>query len=108
VINSGTLQVNGLTLSSTSTLEIKLSSTTPGQDFGKLFAVPTLPAAGTLKVTLASGFNPALGNSFDVLDWNNTISGTFDTLMLPGLSGDLMWNASQLYVDGSLRVALAG
>jgi hypothetical protein len=106
VINSGTLQASGgsFTLSSSSTLEFKLAGTTVGQDFGKLFAAPNLAASGTLKVTLAPGFNPVSGNSFDILDWSNTVSGFFSTLTLPALSAGLAWNPNELYTTGVLSV----
>ncbi len=36
------------------------------------------------------------------------MSGTFDTLTLPSLSGGLSWNTSQLYTTGTLSVVSAG
>ena len=37
-----------------------------------------------------------------------TLSGTFDTLQLPALGANLMWNASQLYTTGVFSVGLTG
>ena len=75
------------------------------QDFGKLFAAPELAAAGTLKVTLAPGFSPALGDSFDILDWSNSVSGFFNSLVLPALNAGLAWNVDNLYTTGVISVA---
>jgi hypothetical protein len=57
-------------------------------------------------VSLINGFTPSAGQSFDILDWT-ALSGTFNTITLPALSG-LMWNVSQLYAVGTLNVAILG
>jgi hypothetical protein len=62
---------------------------------------------GTLQVLLIDGFLPAAGDVFDILDWGN-LSGAFDTLQLPDIDTALNWNASRLYVDGTLRVGISG
>jgi hypothetical protein len=105
VIASGTLLAGGtLTLGSTGTVEIKLGGTTAGNDYGKLFASPTLAANGTLKVALTGGFNPALGNSFDILDSSNPITGSFTNLILPTLNAGLVWNVNSLLTTGVISV----
>jgi hypothetical protein len=67
---------------------------------------------GTLQVSLVSlpnPFMPAAGASFDILDWSGSLDGSFSTVQLPPtLAAGLMWNASQLYTAGILRVVLAG
>jgi len=57
---------------------------------------------GTLDVTALAG-TFAAGQVFDILDWK-TLSGTFDTVNLPSLSGGLSWDTSQLYTTGELTV----
>ncbi len=59
------------------------------------------------EVSLINGFTPAAGNSFNILDWLGTRTGTFSSLMLPTLAG-LTWDTSTLYSDGILRVAAVG
>jgi len=81
-------------------LELELASTV---NFGKGVVAGQLVCGGTLQVSLVNGFSPALGNSFDILDWG-TRSGTFSNLQLPVLSAPLIWNTSQLYSTGVLSV----
>ena len=45
----------------------------------------SLALSGTLDVTLAGGFTPAAGQSFDLFDWG-TRSGTFASINLPALA----------------------
>ena len=59
--------------------------------------------AGALQLTLINGFNPGVGNSFDILDWG-TINGTFSSLLLPSLGAGLSWDTSQLYSTGAVSV----
>jgi hypothetical protein len=61
--------------------------------------------AGTLNVSLLNSFNPAIGNSFQILNlnWANT-TGTFATLQLPTISGGATWDTSKLYVNGTISV----
>ena len=68
----------------------------------KLNVIGDVTLAGTLDVSLISGFVPAAGHTFDVLDWG-TLAGTFSTLNLPSLAG-LAWDTSQLYTTGALNV----
>lgn len=60
---------------------------------------------GTLKVTSTgqSFAIPALGNTFDLLDWG-TLIGTFSNINLPSLSANLGWDTSKLYTTGVIRV----
>ena len=57
---------------------------------------------GTLAVSLINGFKPAIGNTFDLLDWG-LLNGTFLSITLPTLSG-AQWDTSQLYTTGVLSV----
>ena len=98
---------NNVALGAGATLEIELGGLTPGTQYDRVVVDGSLALDGTLNISLIDSFTPAAGNAFDLLDWG-TLSGTFDTLDLPPLSADLMWNSSQLYTAGVLRVALAG
>ena len=57
---------------------------------------------GTLTVSNIGG---ALtnGDVFNLFDWSST-SGAFSTVTLPGLSGGLTWDQSQLYTNGTIAV----
>ncbi len=88
-------------------LVIELGGPTPGSQFDQLQAAGLLSLGGELDVLLINGFTPSAGQSFDILGWGS-LSGTFETLNLPALSADLMWNAARLYTSGVLSVGLAG
>src|SRR5262249_37648130 len=45
--------------------------------------------------------------SFDILDWGS-LTGTFNSLVLPSLAAGLTWNTSALYTSGVLSVDAAG
>ena len=102
--SAGTLAVNGdATFNAGSTLLIELGGTGAGQ-FDKLVLGGTgvLTAGGTFDVDLIGGFNPASGNSFDVLDFVSA-TGSF-TLNLPALGAGLSWNTTNLLTTGVLAV----
>lgn len=102
---AGTLTVNGnATFVGGSTALFELGGATAGQ-YDKLSLSGTLAAGGTLDVDFINGFNPSVGNSFDILDFT-TASGTF-TLSLPALGGGRAWNTSQLLTTGTISVAAA-
>ena len=92
-----------VSLAPTAKLQIEVAGTAPGSQFDQMQIANQLTLAGTLQLTLTGGFAPALGNSFDILDWS-TLSGTFTAIQLPALSGGLSWNTSQLYTTGVLQV----
>ena len=60
---------------------------------------------GALQVRYLGAFAAGSGDLFDLFDWGS-LSGTFGVIRLPGLSDGLAWDMSQLYVDGSISVAL--
>jgi hypothetical protein len=81
-------------------IEIELASTT---NFDKLIVDGSLTAGGALNVSLQSPYSPAVGDSFDVLDWGSQ-SGAFAAVNLPPLDPGLSWSTAQLYSDGILSV----
>jgi hypothetical protein len=102
----GTLHITGpYTQGSNGKLQIELNGTAPGT-FDRLNVTGAVTLAGTLQVTLSS-FTPAQNNVFDILDFIS-LSGTFNTVSLPALTGSLEWDTSKLYVDGTIRVTLPG
>jgi VCBS repeat-containing protein len=76
------------------TVDIELGGTTPGinaTDYDQLKITGAASLAGTLKVSLTSGFTPAIGNTFTIMTYGSH-SGTFTT-NLPTLAGGLAWDA---------------
>ncbi len=75
-----------------------------GTDYDQLnVSGPLTLLGGDLTVQLASGFNPVLGDVFNILQFSSA-SGVFDTLQLPALVAGLTWDSSQLTVSGVLSV----
>jgi MYXO-CTERM domain-containing protein len=102
---AGPLAVTGnVTMNAGSTTLIEIGGTTAGQ-FDELNINGSLAAGGTFDVDLIGGFNPAAGNSFDVLDFGSA-TGTF-TLSLPALGGGLAWNTASLLTTGTISVVNA-
>lgn len=92
-----------------SRLDMELGGTTEGSGYDHLDFGGQLTLGGTLNVSLINGFQPAAGQSFDLLDFNAaSLSGAFSAISLPTLASGLMWNASQLTTTGLVSVALAG
>ena len=106
IIGSGAVTVAaGVTLSANNliqdSLTMALGGTTPAAN-AKISTTFALSLAH-LTVTLAGGFAPAAGNSFDLLDWGS-IAAPFSSVSLPTLSGSLSWNTSLLYTTGVISV----
>jgi hypothetical protein len=104
--DGGVVNVAWTTTLNNSTLHIELSDSTSGPSL----ITDSLELGGTLEISLADGFVPELGSTFDILDFN-TVSGSFAEMNLPVLVGGLEWDTSQLLVDGTLyagAISLAG
>ena len=97
------VNASGTTTLNNSKLHIELSDSTSGPSL----VTDSLELGGILEISLADGFLPELGGTFDILDFN-TVSGIFAEMNLPALSGGLLWDTSQLLVDGTLYIPLAG
>jgi autotransporter-associated beta strand protein len=92
-----------LTMASSATLLVLLGGTTQFTQYDHVNVLGQLSLAGTLNVSLINSFSPAIGNSFDILDWG-TESGAFSSINLPSLSAGLAWNTTKLYSTGVLSV----
>ena len=75
--------------------------------FDRLIVGGNLDALGILKATLSSGFDPVLGQSFDLLDFA-TFSNGFSDFDLPQLGAGLAWDMSDLGITGELQVIAVG
>ncbi|MBT3191618.1 MAG: hypothetical protein HN341_03595 [Verrucomicrobia bacterium] len=92
VLGSGTHAFDiDYTAQSATNDELTLNGTTGDLTYG-----------GTLNVTLLGG-TLAPYATFDLFD-AASFSGSFDTMNLPTLTGDMSWDTSKLTVDGSIRV----
>jgi autotransporter-associated beta strand protein len=100
--SAGTITVGGLVMTPSSTLGFEIGGTAAGS-FDQILSAGSLAFDGTLQISLINSFAPALGQTFNLLDWGST-TGTFDALQLPSLGGGLGWNTSQLYTTGVLSV----
>jgi hypothetical protein len=88
----GSLEVLGnVSFAQTSTLEIELAGTTQGVSYDLLSISGTASLMGELEVTLLSGFVPELGHTFEFLT-AGTMSGEFDSIVLPTLASGLAWD----------------
>jgi len=106
----GTMAFGGdVSIGSAATVRMELAGATVPQ-YDRIAAAASLALGGTLDVTLAAGFMPTVGQSFDLFDWG-TRSGVFASINLPTIAG-IGWNTSQLYTTGVISVtsatALAG
>ncbi|MEN1678133.1 MAG: sulfatase-like hydrolase/transferase [Planctomycetota bacterium] len=87
-----------------SSLELDLLSTS---DFDRVQATADAQLAGGLMVTGSSGFSPAAGDAYEVIS-ASSVSGEFESLDLPQLTSDLMWQVDYGANSVTLRVTLAG
>lgn len=90
-------------LGSGALLAIDIGGITRGTSYDAINVAGDLSLDGTLSVALFGGFSPAVGNSFDIMDFGS-LTGTFDRLLLPVLGTDRKWDRSQLYTQGMLSV----
>ncbi len=114
VTNNGTIFVSpgseivtlkNLNFSANSALNIALADvidSDPTEGFGQAISLGAATLAGTLNVTLASGFSPSLGDSFQILSAGGGRTGTFATENLPSLAPGLGWDI--LYSSNALTL----
>jgi len=106
----GVTQVAGnYTQTSTGNLFMELEGTNAATpEFDQLHVSGNLTLDGTLEVVKLNTYEPALSNSFDILDWDGSLTGTFSTIKLPTLNAGLKWDLSTLYTDGVMNVVATG
>ena len=96
------LYVGNLAIDAGGELLMELGGTAAGSEHDQLFSTGLLTLAGKLDIKLIGGFDPQLGDEFDLFE--GAMSGQFDTLDLPGLQTGLNWDTSDLYTDGVISV----
>lgn len=106
----GTLRLSGQSLAVTGnasigdfgTLALQIRGT--GALTDKLNCGGAMSAYGTLAVSLGGGFTPAVGDTFDILDFAS-FTGTFASVQLPPLPVGRFWQTDSLYTEGRLAVS---
>lgn len=107
----------GLSAPSGSILHFDIGGTTRGTGFDALILASSnngssdiagaVTFAGKLAVDFIGGFVPAAGQSFDLLDWDASITPNFsgiDYSLLPTLPVGLAWNTSAFAATGTLSI----
>lgn len=92
-------------LGSTSLYRAEIGGLEAGVGFDQFVVGGTLSFGGTLQLVAWEGFEPEAGQRFDLFDWGSA-SGAFSAFDFGAapLADGLLWDTSQLYVDGSLGV----
>jgi T5SS/PEP-CTERM-associated repeat protein len=103
---TGTLAINGNYTQTQGKLKIDLGP--GGADkldvSGNISLIPFFTGT-VLEIAFSQGFYPGIGQTFDILDWDGTLTGTFTNPQLPVLTGGRVWDLSQLYTTGVISVA---
>ncbi|MCP5556343.1 MAG: immunoglobulin domain-containing protein [Verrucomicrobiaceae bacterium] len=107
----------GLNVPGGSVLHFDIGGTNRGTDFDALILVPSnngstdiageLIFAGKLDVDFIGSIVPTSGQSFDLLDWDASITPNFsgiDYSLLPTLPVGLAWNTSAFATTGTLSI----
>jgi len=81
----------------------EIAGTTLGTAYDHLTVNGLLTFGGALNVVFLNGFTASAGQTFDLFDFTNA-AGTFSSMNLATLGTGLVWNTSNLYVNGSISV----
>jgi hypothetical protein len=100
--NGGTIQVfpgstaiylQGLTtMGNSSVLSIQLADPDDEPDLGQVEVATSAQLAGNLELSLATGFTPTLGDTFQILSAAGGITGSLNLATAPPLPGSMQWN----------------
>ncbi len=97
----GTLSITGDYLQTAGSLLMEIDGQAADTQHDVLDVSGTLTINGG-RLDLVTGFTPAVGNTFDILNFASS-SGAFDTITgTPAV--DMAWDTSQLFVDGTISV----
>jgi hypothetical protein len=78
-------------IEATSTLEIEIGCITADSGYDQLDSSGNVDLDGALDVVLLGGFDPSVGNSFDIVVASGGVTGEFDTVSLPALDPGEFW-----------------
>jgi len=96
------LYVGNLEIDAGGGLLMELGGRSAGSEHDQLFSTGLLGMGGTLGVDLIGGFDPQIGDEFDLFD--GAMTGAFGAIDLPGLQAGLDWDRNSLYTDGVISV----
>lgn len=104
----GVINVNGdFEQSDEGKLSIELGGTTAGTDYDQLLITGAATLDGDLEVTLIDAFEPALGDSFNIMTFASH-SDEFATSTLPDLAVGLAWEVNTSATGVTLDVIRSG
>ncbi len=100
----GMPQILLYTQSATGALELEIGGLTAGVDHDRLQTIGDAELAGTLRVELANGFVPQLGDSFYLVVAGGSVIGAWDAMELPpltdpGTQWNLIYGADSVLLD---------
>lgn len=105
--SAGILAVTGsITQTTSATMTIEIGGSTPGLTFDQLAVSGTVNLDGTLDVSLINGFEPLLGQEYEIVT-ANTCNDTFSTVNLPLVDGSPAF-AISYEADRVILTALTG
>ena len=81
---------------------MEFAGTEPGE-YDSLLVSGSLEVGGELEVALLDDFIPTIDDAFQIFEVTDLL-GTFSSVLLPDLSGNLSWDHSDLYSSGTLSV----
>ena len=91
----GTVSLSEFEQTSSGLLDIQLMGTAAGSEYDQVITSGAADLDGTLRVSLLAGFDPDLGDFFNILSAVGDIQGGFESLELPDLSAGLFWDVSK-------------
>lgn len=102
----------GLAGATGSTLAFDLDGLTRGEDYDALVlakpdgAAGAVAFAGTIEVELVGAFEPDIGDTFDLLDWDASVTPDFTGISfdLPPLPMGREWNTNSFATNGTISV----
>jgi len=105
---TGKLQVNGTyAQNSGGALDVTIGGLTAGTQFDQLNVSGTASLNGTLNIKLATGYTPALGNTFAILN-ASTVSGNFSTITGLSINGSEHFTVTTVNGDEILLTVVSG
>jgi len=90
-LSPGELQLGGLAMSANSTFEVELGGEIQGVEYDFVHVTGSAALAGGLEVVWFDGFTGGRGDTFTFLSADGGITGDFDSIVLPTLTGGKYW-----------------
>ncbi len=95
-LSVGAAAISGdYTQSATSTFTMELGGVTPGTQYDRVLVGDDVALAGALQVLLVNlgggTFDPAVGDTFEIIRAADILSGTFSSVNVPTLTGGKKW-----------------